>query len=102
MADRITMRDCATQVFRIHRALEDEAPDVRQPFPHHESGVWRLRWMALAPGTWESDIGPGFSTARELETYLRGIADGLEMVETTRHHVESDIRYLELRSEGRL
>ncbi len=95
MSDRYTRKDaealCETLRWFMQQNDELEALADRL-FLNHESGVYRLRYKARPPESWESDISPGMTTAREAWLYLRGVQDGLGMPATAEHYAELDAR----------
>lgn len=94
MGERITIRDCERLLGHIVENRLEELPDIDRLTVYRESGVYRLRLRAVAPGTWVSDISPGCLTAREMYLYLRGLSDGGYLVDEVRRHTESDLREL--------
>src|SRR5262245_52610914 len=85
MQDRITRIYCQRQLERIGRRADLEVVELNSPpypetqeryFLSDESGVKRLR-RSCPPGSGEHDVGPGFTTWRELSDFLRGMEEML-------------------------
>ncbi len=84
MSDRVTQVTCAQTLDRYCRTSGQRAREYRAGFKPlegdltvwNESGVKRLRAYVMSDGgtpTAVRDIGPGFSTWRELYGFLQGM-----------------------------
>lgn len=92
--ERYTFKDCEGLLARIIDNRRADVPGIERLFVQREAGVYRMRLRALPPGSWESDISPACTTARELWLYLRGLMDGIGLVEQIRFHTLADAEHL--------
>lgn len=68
-------------------ATDDDGEPVEfELFHKHESNVHRVCVMPKDPehGSWQADLGPGFTKRKELEAFLRGMEAGKRVESTAR------------------